>query len=662
MSQRQESATFLGLVTGLHPTSPRWRDGMADQVSNLRLGADDILCRRPGLAAYITVPCPTVEAPKPILNFWPVRFEESATPANNKDYIIAHVGDGDGDDDGKLYYWDLTTPATAWTEITTAGAASLAVADDEPGTAFVYNGIFYYSDSAKQYGVDSSFLLAFTPGLAPPAVPTSAAQASDTGSRIQRGDAYYVSTIINKRRFVESLPGATLASSMAADRTCKVTVTPAAAGNVYRSLRSSALDFVNGDLSHFYFVGDTADGTTVVDKRCDAEIQRQGRLNCRGGRPKICRYMILHQGRAWYAGFDYLLTGSYSGAIYWDARCVEWSSAGRVEEVARQYSFTAESVALLQLPELTPGLFGEARTFLPDEVGGGITGLAGIGSEVLAFTTRQAVSISGGVEPFAQRVVSRDVGLCSHRTLQWCGDYGLAGADVWGPWLYNGKRFEGMSREWLSLSESESAVNLAQLSNSFSVYAAGLCEYWWFVARPGGTSRDRAIVWQADRGCFTQYEFNLGGASVNAACNVSLANAQPVTVLGLSNGYIVKVDESQTLADHSGAAVTVAPRARIRWWFGAQTPQIVKSGIVATVLFQSITADKKVNLRAWACDTIKPGYEESIGFQNAQATDDLYPVARLGPDSQGRFVALDMIIPEGCDAPITAIDLKYKVD
>jgi hypothetical protein len=234
--------------------------------------------------------------------------------------------------------------------------------------------------------------------------------AGEAASEVMRGTFYYVSTVFNKRRFVESLPGAATVCLIVTGQASKVTVTPQAVGNIYRSSRASSIDFVSGDLTHFYFVGDTQNGTTGVDLRGDKEIQRGGRLNCRGGRPKACRYMILNQGRAWYAGFDYSSSGSYFGALYFDARCVEWSSAGRVEEVARQYSLTARSVPLYQLPELTPGYFGEARMFLPDEVGGGVTGLAGIGNEVLAFTTRQTMSISGGVEPFAQRVISRDVG------------------------------------------------------------------------------------------------------------------------------------------------------------------------------------------------------------------------------------------------------------
>lgn len=646
----KEVAQFGGVVTRDSPAAPGWRDGTFSVAVNKRLAEDGLFRRRPGLSPYIAVPCPTAQAPLPILAFWHVRFDETSV---QKDYIVAHVGDGDGDNDGLLYYWDLASLTTgAWTAVTNATGLS----DTEPGTAFVYNGIFYYSDSKTQLGWGPDFSTAFAPGLAAPSSP-SCSQIDNTGSRIQRGRYYYVITTHNKRRFIESMPSSAISATVLATFTKMVQATLSSGSSIYRTTRSSAEDFVSGDLSHFYFVGDTAAGITYFDdKRSDAEIRQQGRLSCRGGRPKVCRYMVLHQGRAWFAGFDYSTTGSGLAATYWDARCVEWSGAGRVEEVARQYGITLESVAQTQFPELTPGYFGEARTFLPDETGGGITGLMAA-DRVIVFTPRQAVAVWGAVEPFSVQVISRDVGLSSHQTLQPCGDYGWMGADAWGPWLYHGE-FTHLGRQKLDLSAaSETGVNTAQLSKSHGVWVRELKEYWWFVAPPGNTLRTRAIAYQAERGFFTgPYDFVLGGAEVTAGRTIILADATPVTALALSNGYIVKVDAGVMTDSNGTTARGVTTRSRA--WFGAGGGRGLKRLISADLVFESITIDAKVTARLWAGDAVNMSPMFTQDHQDLSRSMADYPVGHIPPAGQGRFIAIDLVEPENVAAPLAWITLK----
>lgn len=650
----KETVQFGGVMTRLSPASPRWRDGMLGIAVNKRMAEDDIFRRRPGLSSYISVPCPTANAPLPILNLWHVRFDETSI---NKDYIIAHVGDGNGNHDGELYYWDLTTPGTTWTEITTE---TVGVADDEPGTGYTYNGMFYYSDSEKQYVWGPDQALA-TPGVAAPSVPTvddDSTTSIDPTSRIQRGKYFLTSTIINRRRFVEGLPAPSAVADIATDNSTRITITPSSTGNVWRSGRSSSLDFVSGDLSHFYFVGN---GSPVTDRRSDAEIARQPRLNCRGGRPRICRYTILNQGRAWYAGFDYASNGLTGEALgYWDPRCLEWSSAGRVEEVARKYTITFPgSESLVQLPELTPGQFGEARTFLADEVAGAITGLAGYGNQTITFTQRQAIAATGGVEPFAFRILSRDVGLCSHWTLQQCGDYGLMGADAYGPWLYDGT-FKHVGRAMLDLSStSATGVNSARLSYSFGVWVRELKEFWWFCAPPGGTLRTRAIPYQAERGLFCgPYDFCLGTAEVTCGVNVVRANVDPVTILGLSNGRIVKVD-STVMTDSDGTTAR-GWTARSRFYFGAEGGRGLKKSIGADLVFESITEGGQATARMWAGDSVDFGPRDTPDHYMQETTMTDYPIGHIPPAGQGRFIALDISESEGVEAPLVWITLRAQ--
>ena len=683
-----EAAPFLGIATRLSPASPRWQPGLAALALNLRIGADDLLVRRPGLSAYVStrVPVTPTASTYTIRNLFQVHFEDSDGAGTAADYLVVKTGDGDADGDGKLYWTalPLATPPV-WAEIKTAAAASLSLADDEPGTAFVYNDIFYYFDSTKAFGWNPGYNSggafydageAFEPGLAPPATPTCAT-ADDATSRILRGARNYVATHFDERRNVRSLPSTAHAfaeADVAADNAKKVTVTSVATGGeaatqeAWRSGRTSVDDTVLGDMTHFLRVGPIT-GSAADDKRSDEELRRDGRLDCRGGRPLPCRYAIVWRGRAYYAGHAWnhgttptFIKDCTAGTAYTvpiphvDRRCIEWSSAGRPEEVARRYLVSVSGATVEQSPELEPGLFMEAKTWLPDGVGGFVTGMVGFGQEVLAFTERQATALFGATEPFAQRVLASDIGSCAHRTLQVCGGYGLAGADADGPWIYNGQDFAHLGRALLDLgATSPTGVNAAAISASLGAWVRELQEYWWIVAPPGSTAKTRAIVWQADHGAFTgPYDFNLGsGVEITAALTIVLADTAPVTILGLSNGYVVQVDPT-ALTDSDGATARDFT-CRARFWFGSQDVRVVKRSIRATVVYGGITSGKEVTARLWAGNSVNLPDIETLSPYPHTADMETYPVGFVGPEGEGRFAAVDILVPEACEAPMASV-------
>ena len=678
---QEQAAPFLGIATRLSPASPNWRPGLAALQTNLHIGTDDLLRRRPGLSAYAS----TRPAAYSILNMWQVHFEDSDGSGTAADYLVVKCN-------AKLYWTalPLATPPV-WAEIKTAAAASLGLSATEPGSGFVYNDIFYYFDSTKAFGwspgYDSGGAFydkgeAFEPGLAPPATPTGAT-ADDATSRILRGARNYVATHFDERRNVRSLPSTAKVfaeADLAYDNTKKVQVTAVATGGeaatqeAWRSQRTSVYDAVLGDMTHFMRVGPIT-GTPADDKRSDEELRRDGRLDCRGGRPLPCRYAIVWRGRAYYAGHpwnhgttptfhkDNTAGDAYTVPIpHVDGRCIEWSSAGRPEEVARRYVLSVSSANVEQSPELEPGLLMEAKTWLPDDAGGVVVGMVGFGQEVLVFTERQATSLFGAVEPFGQRILARDVGLCSHRTLQTCGGYGLMGADAEGPWVWNGAEFAHLGRAALDLSAtSPTGVQQSALSASLAVWVRELQEYWWIVPRPGGTAKARVIAWQADRGVFAgPYDFNLGSAEITSAATIVLANTAPVTILGLSNGYIVQVDPA-VLTDSDGATARDFT-CRARFWFGSDDVRTAKVKVRATVVYASITADKEVTARLWAGDAVDLAEIESLAPYPHTAAMETYPVGFVGPEGRGRFAAADILIPEGCDAPIASVVVEAEAE
>lgn len=671
----EQAAPFLGVATRLSPASPQWRPGLAAIQSNLRIGTDDLLKRRPGLSAYVS----TRVTAYPIRNMWQVHFEDSDGAGAAADLLVVKGSN-------KLYWTalPLATPPV-WTEIKTAAAASLGLSATEPGSAFVYNDFFYYFDSTKAYGwnpgYDSGGAFwdqgeAFEPGLAPPATPTCAT-ANDTTSRILRGARNYVATHYDERRNVRSLPSTAhvfAEADIAADNAKKVQVTSVATGGeaaaqeAWRGQRTSVIDAALGDMTHFSYMGRIT-GAAADDKRSDEELRRDGRLDCRGGRPLPCRYAVVWRGRAYYAGHpwnhgttptfykDNTAGDTYTAPIpHVDGRSIEWSSAGRPEEVARRYLLSVSSASVEQSPELEPGLLMEAKTWLPDEAGGIVTGMVGFGQEVLVFTERQATSLFGAVEPFGQRILARDIGLCSHQTLQVCGGYGLMGADAEGPWVWTGADFVHLGRAALDLgTTSPTGIHQAALSASLAVWVRELQEYWWIVSPPGSTAKTRVIAWQADRGVFSgPYDFNLGGTTeITAAATMVLANTAPVTILGLSNGYIVCVDPA-ALTDSDGATAR-GFTCRARFWFGSADVRTAKVKISATVVYASITAAKEVTARLWAGDAADLAEIESLSPYPHTSDMETYPVGVVGPEGRGRFAAVDILIPEGCEAPVASV-------
>jgi hypothetical protein len=657
MTRQENSGFYRGLVTRLSPTSPRFLQGMASIADNRRMALDDMVRRRPGLSSYISVRISATEAPK---NAWQVHFD-GTSGGTDLDYLIVKTGDGDGDDDGKLYFWNLAGD-TAWHEILSATSTSLALSDTEAGSVFVANDFLYYTDSVRTWGWAPGYAsgVAFTPGQAVPAAAPQLLVAPNAISRIGGGMRSYVQTNADiLKRKVEGLPSTAnvlTEAEITYDFSKQVTVTAAAPTNrLYRTPASSALRGRAGDGGHYYYIGEGS-GTpcNYVDLRSDPEVMRDGRLNCRGGRPTPCRYSALHRGRTYYAGFN---VDAITNLV--DRRCIEWSSAGRPEEVARKYSVSISSQTIQQLPELTPGQFGEAKTWLPDDAGGIVTGLIGYGQEVLVTTDAAVTSLYGTVEPFSQRILSREVGCCAHRTLVAAGDYGLMGCDSHGPWVFNGATVEHVGRALLSLdSDSQTSVNFSQLTNSFGVYVRELREYWWFCPPAGQTVISRCIAYQCDRGAFTgPYQFNVGsGAGIAAALCVVMPNAEPVTILFTTTGYVLKVDAT-VLTDHTGTAAT-SFSSNLRVW--AQGGELGKKGMRWTILYESITAGKSVTARAWAADYAIFTPRDTQDHQSHTSEAELYPLFDMPPEGRGRLAALHILEPDDCDAPIAQVSVRYE--
>ena len=126
-----------------------------------------------------------------------------------------------------------------------------------------------------------------------------------------------------------------------------------------------------------------------------------------------------------------------------------------------------------------------------------------------------------------------------------------------------------------------------------------------------------------------------------------------MTILALSNGYIVKVDKT-SLTDWDGTAAHDFT-SRLRMWFGSQGPRKMYS---FEVVYESITDDKSVSVRSWTTDKADVTPRETQYHQPHTNTMQSYPIGPVPAEGVGRFAALEIEEPEGCSAPIVNVTIK----
>jgi hypothetical protein len=139
-----------------------------------------------------------------------------------------------------------------------------------------------------------------------------------------------------------------------------------------------------------------------------------------------------------------------------------------------------------------------------------------------------------------------------------------------------------------------------------------------------------------------------------------LANAAPVTVLGTSGGWVLKVDSS-VMTDHNGASAR-GVMTRSRFWFNAADAHQPKKALAADVVFESITDGGEVTARMYAADSVAFTPRDTQDYQPMNRSMQDYPVGHVPPEGRGRFVALELTEPEGVSGPVVSITLKAEPD
>ena len=608
-----------GLINAISPSSPGYPEGAAFVSTNSRIDKDGLWNKGPTTGNVATALAPTT-----IPSETGTHFAYLSILGND---IIAD-----------------------------SGSSALTITEGP-------NGYAYYSKSGavKSWnGSDNSgdASIGLTPDSQEPSV-----SVSGTGARQEEGLYYYLYTIYNATKDVESLPGGSSSKHWVIEhwvgkryesdaRIADVPLLGAitSSGNRIRWYRSLKIDIAKGDTMQlgqensplkFYFVGEVASGATFADYAHDREIENDNRLfTGRGGLPPT-------SGVDAVAKFDNRLFYFIDGGCW-------WSSAGRPEEVPKTFDLyvrhdysgglwstgtfnnkltkavTPTYSTLTRFPLLDTGVFGEARMRIPELSGDQVRFAKEIGDKLWVWTqdTTGYIVKTGKSEGYRYVLVARGIGAIN----QWViaeTPYGIFGADAKGIWVIKGTEPQRLSDGIIDIDDSgkDTYVSTGSQSNSFGVWVDLLNEYWWSA----GSSVQ--IAYQADRQRFVgPYSLNIAGGTF-------------YSIDGTTECYLT-LGVTPILSSRTGLQT-------LKFWMGQESSNFIKDNLDIEVIYTSMTADQNVTAITYqnkiASET---GAMSSDGWTHND--DDLLGV--ISPLGSGRYFSLYLSIPSACTAPIAAIN------
>ena len=455
--------------------------------------------------------------------------------------------------------------------------------------------------------------------------PTFVTIASSDGgsSRAENGTYYYMMTAYNTVYKAESLPSEVLSDEIDHDDGAKdymaITV-PAPAANtetrIYRSKRISAADGVYNATNIFYYVGKRTSAGQFADYQHDTEIAN-AEYEGRGSAPP--------------SDIDYLVSFN-NRMLYFKGNVLYWSSAGRPQEVAQEYTLTYDSPAasVTCKPKLSIGVYGEAKFEIAELSGHTVKAAMPLFGKLYVWTDSMMgyIEATNRLEGYRFHILREGVGVTSDKVLA-LSPYGLFGADRQGMWLLTpGGTTKRLTDKRVDLYAGDGTTfDASDFTNSFGVWVPRLNEYWWGV-------NGKIIAYQADRDIFVgPYNYAVGGG-----CMIVTASGAHAYLTGGKTPSLTTKDEVvQTL----------------EFWFGQTMPKINKDQLVVEIV-HSATPGADVTAKA---------------FQNAiasitGATDsgDIAHGTSIGevhPGGSGRFFMLRLTLPTA-GAPVAAIGYEYN--
>ncbi|KKK98154.1 hypothetical protein LCGC14_2645590, partial [marine sediment metagenome] len=448
-----------GLNNALNPSSAKYREGMAYRSKNCRIDEDGLWKARRQL-----VGC---SQPPTLLPAWGGGTHVKNLAVGNVDTIVQSIATTESVDVGSngILYGTTGLGAINWRNT------------GEGGTVTTYTPPADFGGATNK-----------VTGL-------------DTSGRQENGVYYYMCTYYDTARKRESLPSNVDKFEVTGDTNEKaVRITfPAASSTtrvrIYRTLRVSAAENIYNATNIFYFVAEKTSGTTHDDYRHDDEIRNNE-----------------YEGRGTVPPNDIDYIASYNNRmLYFKGNTIYWSSSGRPEEVAQDYTIAyadAPSDTIACKPKLSLGVYGEAKYEITELAGQKVLGAILKDGKLWLWTASMTgyLKATNRLEGYRFKAFRKGVGIVSDKTLAYT-PYGIFGADRQGMWLLdNADRLTRLTEKVIDIyGGTDTTLSQVSITNSFGVWIPILNEYWWSVDNV-------QIAYQADRGIFVgPYTYAING-------------------------------------------------------------------------------------------------------------------------------------------------------
>lgn len=480
------------------------------------------------------------------------------------------------------------------------------------------------------------------------------ASGSLIGTRQEHGLYYYMAVNYDTENKIESLPSVVkehwVRRYYGGDiRQADVPVlTGGASGTIVtRWYRSKRILIHKGDTRQlgqanspidFYFLGE---GSSWNDYANDREIENPERL---------------YKGRGSFRpSSDIDAIGVFRNRVfYFVNETAYFSSAGRPDEVAREYDLTVELtfsngtwtnevltpgsttvLTLTQKPLLDTGVYAEAIIKIPELLGHSVVRAQEIGNRLWLWTDNMVgyIEATNQYEGFRFVKFADGFGLCSPWTLS-VNPYGIFGADKKGIWQMVGEQLKRITEGEIDINDSDKTtyVNPTHLAGSFGCWVEELNEYWW-------SANDRQIIYQADRDRF------VGPYNLEVGKNVAY-------IAGMYQTYLVRSGTTPIL----GATRTGIQT--LKFWLGQKSLYAVKDQVEVEVIYTGITSAQTVTANVYQ-NSIASETGATVSANCSHTDDDL--IGRVHPAASGRYLELKLSIPSACIAPIAALSYVAEV-
>lgn len=571
----QKIDTFLGLNNMLNPSSPTYLEGMAYRSNKARIDEHGLWAAQPFLDSISDAPdiqaCP------------------HATTGHFKPLAV--------DGTLKMVTYGLTTSCDV-------GANKKLYSTN--GSGKVKNATGDLADLER------------------PAIESTSATAGAVETRAQNGTYYYVATLYDDTYEMEGRPSST-AKSLEIDHDSatqkpQITVSSSASSGklrLYRSRRTSPSDGVYSPTNIWYFITEkdaTGGNVTFDDIFTDEEIANAE-----------------YEGRGTIPPDDIDFLASLNNRmLYFKDNILYWSSAGRPQEVAQEYSVTIVSGTAIDCkPKLSTGVYGEAKFEITELAGHTVKAALPFQGKLYVWTASKMgyIEPTNRLEGYRFRLLRDGVGVTSDKVLA-LSPYGIFGADRQGIWLLTiGGQVKRLSYGIVDLqSGTDTSFTDDDFTNSFGAWCPQQQEYIWGVS-------GKIIAYQAVRNIFVgPYDWSVSGGH----CLITDTGA---------HCYLTgAVTPSPDTAD----SVTI----NLEFWLGQSTPTTVKERLKIEM----------VHSQAPSANVTARVYQNSItSTSGADDSGDITYSGSIGiapPVGAGRYILLQLTIPQ--DSPLAVIQYRYN--